>query len=358
MQECTKRNVSTETKCRFHVFQDERFVDLNLYQYGWEQTEPLHSYGPYARNHYLFHYVISGKGLLLANEQEYTIEGGHGFLIAPGQVTTYRADEQEPWEYTWIEFDGLRAHEALNLAGISGQNPVYSPASTKAGQLLQEQMLFLVNHSQDSPMRQIGYGFLFLDQLVQSSASHQAQSPRRLRDFYIEGGAVLHRAALQRRYFHRGYLLLLRTEPQLFQQGVSGYHGRKPAGVPAALPHGTGGTAADRKPPAHQHHQHHGQLSQSASLFPCVQKCIWHQPTGLSCKAFCTIKIGLILRYTPFVFPTYKNTPFVRPNTVGQMGRCSFRGAPCFFTFNPLIHGSRPQFRIAQRVIVDEIIQL
>ena len=186
MQECTKRNVSTETKFRFHVFQDERFVDLNLYQYGWEQTEPLHSYGPYARNHYLFHYVISGKGLLLANGQEYTIEGGHGFLIAPGQVTTYRADEQEPWEYTWIEFDGLRAHEALNLAGISGQNPVYSPASTKAGQLLQEQMLFLVNHSQDSPMRQIGYGFLFLDQLVQSSASHRAQSPRRLRDFYMK----------------------------------------------------------------------------------------------------------------------------------------------------------------------------
>ena len=50
MQECTKRNVSTETKLKFHVFQDERFVDLNLYQYGWEQTEPLHSYGPYARN--------------------------------------------------------------------------------------------------------------------------------------------------------------------------------------------------------------------------------------------------------------------------------------------------------------------
>ena len=50
MQECTKRNVSTETKFRFHVFQDERFVDLNLYQYGWEQTEPLHSYGPYTKN--------------------------------------------------------------------------------------------------------------------------------------------------------------------------------------------------------------------------------------------------------------------------------------------------------------------
>ena len=153
---------------------------------------------------------------------------------------------------------------------------------------------------------------------------------------YYERGSVFHRAALQRRYFHRGYLLLLRAEPQLFQQGVPRYHGRKPTGVPAALPHGTGGTAADRKPPSHPHHQHHGQLSQSASLFPCVQKRIWHQPTGLSCKASCTIKIGLILRYTPFVFPTYKNAPFVRPNTVGQMGCCSFRDAPCFFIL-PLI---------------------
>ena len=54
----------------FSVFPNENFVDIGLYQYGWEQTEPLHSYGPYARNHYLFHYVISGKGLLLANGQE------------------------------------------------------------------------------------------------------------------------------------------------------------------------------------------------------------------------------------------------------------------------------------------------
>ena len=46
-------------------------------------------------------------------------------------------------------------------------------------------------------------------------------------------------------------------------------------------------------------------------FFPCVQKRIWHQPTGLSCKASCTIKIGLILRCTSFVFPTYKSAPFV-----------------------------------------------
>ena len=75
-------------KLKFHVFSDDRFVDLNLYQFGWEQCAPLHSYGPYVRNHYLFHYVISGQGKLYANEEEYSIESGQGFLISPGQITS------------------------------------------------------------------------------------------------------------------------------------------------------------------------------------------------------------------------------------------------------------------------------
>ena len=78
-------------KLKFHVFRDERFIDLNLYQFGWERTAPTHSYGPYARNHYLFHYIIEGRGQLMANEQVYTVTPGHGFLVVPGQVTTYRS---------------------------------------------------------------------------------------------------------------------------------------------------------------------------------------------------------------------------------------------------------------------------
>ena len=70
------RSPDDVSKLKFHVFRDERFVDLNLYQFGWERTTPAHSYGPHARNHYLFHYIIAGKGVLLANEQEYFHYGG------------------------------------------------------------------------------------------------------------------------------------------------------------------------------------------------------------------------------------------------------------------------------------------
>mgnify|MGYP000004972814 CR=1 FL=1 len=62
----------------FSMFPNERFIDLNIYQFGYEQCSPLHSFGPFVRNHYLFHYIISGKGTLLSTYQnqlrEYKLE--------------------------------------------------------------------------------------------------------------------------------------------------------------------------------------------------------------------------------------------------------------------------------------------
>ncbi len=48
----------------FSAFPIENFLDLRLCQYGWEQCAPMHFFGPYVRSHYLFHYVISGRGHL------------------------------------------------------------------------------------------------------------------------------------------------------------------------------------------------------------------------------------------------------------------------------------------------------
>lgn len=178
-------SVITPNKLKFHMFRDERFIDLNLYQFGWERTDPCHAYGPHIRNHYLFHYVISGKGKLFANEEVYDIGPRQGFLIVPGQITTYRADEREPWEYTWLEFDGLRAHESIQAAGISGAKPVYTAAGREAGQRLQDEMLYIVNHGDADPIHLIGHGFLFLEQLAACSATRRYFGERRLRDFYM-----------------------------------------------------------------------------------------------------------------------------------------------------------------------------
>ncbi len=51
-----------EKNYKFNVFRNDKNIDLTLFQYGWEQCVPLHSYGPAKRNHYLFHFIFSGKG--------------------------------------------------------------------------------------------------------------------------------------------------------------------------------------------------------------------------------------------------------------------------------------------------------
>lgn len=42
------------SEVRFSIFKDEHYIDLTIMQYGFEQCKPLHSFGPYVRNNYLF----------------------------------------------------------------------------------------------------------------------------------------------------------------------------------------------------------------------------------------------------------------------------------------------------------------
>ncbi len=175
----------------FHVFPNENFFDLRLYQYGWEQCKPLHSYGPCVRNHYLFHYVISGTGVLNSNDEDapprhYQLGPDQGFLICPGQVNTYIADDKSPWKYVWLEFDGLRAAEGLAHAGLSVAQPIYRPRSAAQGTQVRDTMLYIADHSKASTLNLVGHLFLFLDELIQTSSTRQEFSKAQLRDFYIQ----------------------------------------------------------------------------------------------------------------------------------------------------------------------------
>lgn len=174
----------------FSVFPNENFVDLGLYQYGWENCTPAHSFGPAARNHYLFHYVISGSGQLMAHNargvsQTFQIKSGQGFMLFPDQIAMYAASQEHPWEYVWLEFDGLRVKEAVEIAGLSRNEPVYRARSKDLREEMKNEMLYIVQHSDAAPFHLIGHLYLFLDYLTRSCARLYAPKHSKLRDFYI-----------------------------------------------------------------------------------------------------------------------------------------------------------------------------
>ncbi len=174
----------------FSVFPSERFIDLGLYQFGREKCEPGHSFGPAARNHYLFHYVISGIGVLYADDangatQTYQIKSHQGFMIFPEQITTYIADARIPWEYIWIEFDGLRVKEALDLAGFSHSHPIYRSHSGELREMMVSEMEYIVENRNNPPFNLIGHLYLFLDLLMRSAVNAIPSQGSKLRDFYM-----------------------------------------------------------------------------------------------------------------------------------------------------------------------------
>lgn len=175
----------------FNIFPNENFIDLGMYQYGYEHCEPGHSFGPATRNHYLFHYIISGTGTLMADNakgetQTYHIKSGQGFLIFPGQITTYYADHNLPWEYVWIEFDGLRVKEVLDLTELSINTPVYHSHSKDLREQMMNEMLYIVHHAKESPFHLIGHLYLFFDYLIQSAKSAKLVQSSKMSDYYIK----------------------------------------------------------------------------------------------------------------------------------------------------------------------------
>lgn len=176
----------------FSIFPNENFVNLSLYQFGWERCEPSHTFGPAARNHYLFHYVISGTGMLYADDTSghthiYQIKSGQGFMIFPNQINTYIADKDLPWEYTWVEFDGLRVREALSITGLSPDAPVYHARSHDMRETMMQEMLYIARHGDMPPFHLIGHLYLFLDALTRSVSPMGLSTSKggKLRDFYI-----------------------------------------------------------------------------------------------------------------------------------------------------------------------------
>ena len=177
----------------FYLFPNENFLDLNPYQSGYADNDGAASFGPCTRNHYLFHYVISGAGTLAADdengkEHHFHIHTGQGFLIFPHQVTTYWADKEHPWEYVWIEFDGLYASEIIQKAGLSMQNPLYRVSDKIQGNLLMETMMELARETTGTHFYKMSKLYLFADCLIRAAGgtSMPSVSNVSLSDYYLQ----------------------------------------------------------------------------------------------------------------------------------------------------------------------------
>ncbi len=99
--------------------------ELSFLFCGRQSCSPGDAVGPSVRDHHLLHFCLSGRGTYQAQGTRYSIGPGDGFLILPGEVTSYQADAKAPWTHVWVGFDGSRAGEYLRDCGLGEDRKTY-----------------------------------------------------------------------------------------------------------------------------------------------------------------------------------------------------------------------------------------
>lgn len=102
-------------------------LSLSVYNTGYQRCEPGYTWGMATRDHYLLHFVTEGRGHLKTPDGQQEISAGELFLIRPGLLCSYEADEQQPWEYYWVGFNGTEAHRLMGLTPFADGRQVMVP---------------------------------------------------------------------------------------------------------------------------------------------------------------------------------------------------------------------------------------
>lgn len=98
-------------------------VSLSVYNVGCQLCDAGYQWGPGIRNHYLIHYIISGKGSYRVGDATYALSAGDAFLVYPNTEVIYRADDADPWEYAWVGFTGSDAAMILRATDFTPRTP-------------------------------------------------------------------------------------------------------------------------------------------------------------------------------------------------------------------------------------------
>lgn len=93
--------------------------DICLIACGMERCDPGVAYGPDLRDCYHLHVVLSGTGTLHAGGKTVHPRFGQMFLLKHNEIAEYIADQNDPWRYCWVTYNGTEAKRLSEEIGFT-----------------------------------------------------------------------------------------------------------------------------------------------------------------------------------------------------------------------------------------------
>lgn len=165
---CCLRNIKKQTN------------DLYLVHCGQQSCPSRYTYNHKHRNEFHLHFILNGKGILHINKKIYFLEKGDIFVLPPNIISHYHADDENPWEYIWVTFNGTNARTYLEYAGITDNNPVIRSAIPTSQYLpLVKKILGANELTYANELKRVGYLFEILAKLIDAQQSANGPIERR-----------------------------------------------------------------------------------------------------------------------------------------------------------------------------------
>ena len=157
----------------------QAMMSLSVYNVGRQQCTAGYKWGPAVRDHYLIHYITSGKGTYTVEEKTFSLSAGDAFLIYPGTRVSYQADLLDPWNYEWVGFNGSDARAILNATSFSRDHVVLKGLS--CGEDLQagiRRIYEAFGNSFSQSLKMTGQLYLLLELLIEETGEERRQKGR------------------------------------------------------------------------------------------------------------------------------------------------------------------------------------
>ena len=162
-------------------------LDIKLYYFGTGDCEHNFSWGPGIKDHYKLHYIHKGNGTFKIGNKTYNLSQGEGFLICPNVVVSYEPNKDNPWDYSWVAFNGINAEAYLNRANLNINNPTYKCHNESSMNKCFNTIFESIDSDKCIDFKSLSAFYSLLSILVEESTSSEITTrPRSTQDNYIK----------------------------------------------------------------------------------------------------------------------------------------------------------------------------
>lgn len=199
-------------------------IDLSVFNCGKQSCEGGYTWGPGVRDHYLIHYIVSGKGVYTVDHMVYALQAGDVFLARPNQLISYSADLAEPWEYYWVGFHGAGASRLVLEMPFREDRPVHHCRNTER---IQQALLDIFLARGPKPYceaQMVGHLYLFAAELMRetaalaphtagSTAQHVFNAVKFIQFNYAHANDIARAAGVSRSHLYRAFISNMGRSP-------------------------------------------------------------------------------------------------------------------------------------------------